>query len=70
MSNLSGKHSLEHKPCSLSRDVPHSTPEVDGNNGSLLHGATEISNHEFGNNTIKSNVISSKLQILDGERTA
>ena len=69
MSNLSGKHSLEQNSSSLSREVPHSTPEVDGSNGILQHGPGEIPNDEFGNSTVKSNVIASKLQILDGERT-
>ena len=48
MTNLSGKHSLDQKSNILSREVPHSTPEVDGNNGSLQHGPAEMSNDEFG----------------------
>ena len=69
MSNLAGKHSLEQKSNSLAREVPHSTPEVDGNNGVLQHGAGELSNDELGHSTVKPNVIASNLQILDGERT-
>ena len=68
ISNPLVRHSLDQKANTLSREVPHSTPEVDANNGTVHHLSGDCSNDQYGNSTIKHNVISSKLQILDGEK--
>ena len=61
-------HSLDQKLSTLSRDVPHSTPEVEGNNGSIQQSTAENANDHLESNILKQNVIASKLQILDGEK--
>lgn len=69
MSNLLGKHSFDQKSSNLSHEVPHSTPEVDGNNGTVQVSSGELSSDPFGNSTVRQSMITSKLQILDGEKT-
>ena len=61
-------HSLDQKSNTLSRDVPHSTPEVEGNNGTIQQSTAENANDHIGSSILKQNVIASKLQILDGEK--
>ena len=66
--NLLINHSLDQKINNVVREVPHSTPEVEGNNGSLHHSSAGNSNNQLESNFQKESVISSKLQILDGEK--
>ena len=68
ISNLLGKHSFDQKSNNLSHEVPHSTPEVDGNNGSVQVSSCDLSSESFGNSTGRQSMITSKLQTLDGEK--
>ena len=67
MSNLLTTQSLDQKINNLSHDVPHSTPEVEGNNGSISHSTSDNSHDHLESSVLNHNVIASKLQILDGE---
>ena len=68
MSNSLISNSLDQKINNLSRDVPHSTPEVEGSNGSINNTNSDNSYDHLESSVIKQNVIASKLQILDGEK--
>ena len=67
MSNLLTTQSLDQKINNLSHDVPHSTPEVEGNNGSINNSSSDNSHDHLESSVLNHNVIASKLQILDGE---
>ena len=67
MSNLLTTQSLDQKINNLSHDVPHSTPEVEWNNGSINNSSSDNSHDHLESSVLNHNVIASKLQILDGE---
>ena len=69
ISNFACNQSFGQNSINLSHEVPDSTPEVDGNNGTISGLSGEILGDPFGNNTISQNMTAPKVQILDGEKT-
>ena len=68
VSNVTSRQTIEQKTNSLLREVPQCTPELDGSVGSVQQPTNESCNEFDKNTNNKNNVITSKLQILDGEK--